>query len=293
MWSRVRVRAPTCAAPPPSSSAKAGPSRRPPPDGEHAAAPLQPGLNYWSDPLHSFWIEQPFCPGLFLDEQFPLATWNKQLNQCARELGGQVLRAGPQGGALLLREAIARHVKATRGVHCEPRQVVITDGTAQSLTLIGKLLTDPGDAVWMEDPCYWGASHTFANLGLVARGLTMDGEGARPPPPIPPGTPTPRLAYLTPSNQFPLGTTMSVPRREQWLGLARTHGTVLIEDDYDSDFRFAGNLPSLQGMGAASGSGNHVIYLSSFSKTMFPGTPGLHGGARGAGGAVRCGRRRL
>jgi len=230
------------------------------------------GLNYWSDPLHSFWIEQPFCPGSFCEDIFPLATWNRVLTQCVRELGSQVLRSGPQGGAPALRDAIARHVRATRGVRCDSQQVIITDGTAQSLTLIGKLLSDAGEPVWTEDPCYWGASRTLCGLGLQPQGLAVDDQGAQLPPAPVQGQDAPRLAYLTPSNQFPTGVVMSLARRQNWLSYARAHGVLLLEDDYDSEFRFNGEpVPSLQGLDADTGSGNSVIYLGSFSKTMFAG----------------------
>lgn len=230
------------------------------------------GLNYWSDPLHSFWIEQPFCPGSFCEDIFPLATWNRVLTQCIRDLGSKVLHNGPQGGAPELRDAIARHVRATRGVRCDAQQVIITDGTAQSLTLIGKLLTDAGQQVWTEDPCYWGASRTLSGLGLRPIGLEVDAQGALLPPKPVKGQDSPRLAYLTPSNQFPTGMVMSLERRRDWLSYARTHGLLLLEDDYDSEFRFNGKpFASLQGLDADTGSGNSVIYLGSFSKTMFPG----------------------
>lgn len=230
------------------------------------------GLNYWSDPLHSFWIEQPFCPGSFCEDLFPLATWNRVLTQCVRDLGSQVLRNGSQGGSPELRDAIARHVRATRGVRCDAQQVIITDGTAQSLTLIGKLLTDAGEQAWTEDPCYWGASRTLSGLGLLPQGLGVDAQGALLPPAPAEGQDYPRLAYLTPSNQFPTGVVMSLERRQDWLTYARAHGVLLLEDDYDSEFRFNGEpFPSLQGLDADTGSGNSVIYLGSFSKTMFPG----------------------
>ncbi len=227
------------------------------------------GLNYWSDPLHSFWIEQPFCPGQFCEDRFPLATWNKVLTKCVRDLGTQVLRSGSAGGVPLLREAIARHVKATRGVRCTAQQIIITDGTAQSLTLIGKLLTDAGERVWLEDPCYWGASRTLSGLGLQLEGLDVDSDGAVLPSS---SGDVPRMVYLTPSNQFPTCAVMSLARRRQWLNFARSNGVLLLEDDYDSEFRFNGEpFPSLQGLDVETGSGNSVIYLGSFSKTMFPG----------------------
>jgi len=151
------------------------------------AAPIAPptlsqrGQRYRADRLHRFWVERPFCPGLFNDELFPHAHWNKVLTQLLRTPDSAHLRNGPPGGLPILREAIARHVHATRGVRCEASQVVITDGTAQSLTLIGRLLSDMGDHVWVEDPCYWGASRALRDLGLTLQPLPVDAEGVTLP----------------------------------------------------------------------------------------------------------------
>jgi len=230
------------------------------------------GKRYLSDPLHRFWVERPFCPGLFNEDLFPQALWNRLLAQMLRTPDAAQLRSGSQGGAPALRAAVARHVHATRGVRCEPSQVVMTDGTAQSLALVSRLLCDPGDQVWVEDPCYWGASRTLADQGLSLQPLPVDNDGATLPPEPPPNTKAPRLAYLTPSHQFPTGATMPLERRQAWLAYARSHGTLLLEDDYDSEFRYNGMpFPSLQGLDVDTGEGHCVIYLGSFSKTMFPG----------------------
>jgi GntR family transcriptional regulator/MocR family aminotransferase len=229
------------------------------------------GQRYRADQVHRFWVPRPFCPGLFNEDLFPHAHWNKLLTQLLRTPDATQLRNGPPGGLPALRAAIARHVHATRGVRCEPSQVVVTDGTAQSLTLIGRLLCDFGDQVWVEDPCYWVASRSLADMGLTLQSLPVDEDGARVPPDAGEAA-HPRLAYLTPSHQFPTGAVMSLARRQAWLAYARTHGTLLLEDDYDSEFRYNGPpVPSLQGMDADAGEGHCVIYLSSFSKTMFPG----------------------
>jgi GntR family transcriptional regulator / MocR family aminotransferase len=126
--------------------------------------------------------------------------------------------------------------------------------------------------VWVEDPCYWGASRALLDLGLSLAPLTVDDEGARLPAAPDPTSPAPRLAYLTPSNQFPTGVAMPLARRLAWLAHARAHGTLLLEDDYDSELRYKGMpFPALQGLDADTGQGQSVIYLGSFSKTMFPG----------------------
>lgn len=232
----------------------------------------QRGQRYRADPLHRFWVERPFCPGLFQEALFPHALWNRLLSQLLRRTDPVQLRSGPAGGDPALRAAIARHVHATRGVRCTPAQVVITDGTSRSIALLARLLCDAGDSVWVEDPCYWGASRALLGQGLRLQALAVDGDGALPPPAAPTGAAAPRLAYLTPSNQFPTGAVMPLARRLAWLAHARQHGTLLLEDDYDSEFRFKGMpFPSLQGLDADTGQGQGVVYLGSFSKTMFPG----------------------
>jgi GntR family transcriptional regulator / MocR family aminotransferase len=228
-------------------------------------------LRYRQDPLHRFWVERPFCPGQFDADLFPHPLWNRQLIQLLRKPDPAQLRCGPPGGAPALRAAIAAHVHATRGVRCDPSQVVITDGTTPSLALVVKLLCESGDQVWMEDPGYWSASRALTDLGLRLAPLALDAAGAVVPRSSP-GQPAPRLAYLTPSNQFPTGVAMPLARRLAWLAHARAEGTLLLEDDYDSEFRYEGMpFPSLQGLDADLADGQSVIYLGSFSKTMYPG----------------------
>ncbi|URI07325.1 PLP-dependent aminotransferase family protein [Aquincola tertiaricarbonis] len=227
------------------------------------------GQSYRNDPIHEFWVERPFCPGGFTDELFPQQVWNQLHMQALRRPDASLLRTGATGGAPALRTAIARHVRATRGVRCEPEQVVLTDGTAQSLALVGRLLCDPNDDVIVENPCYWGARRALEHQGLKLRPVDVDEAGAPVPTAAAAGA---RLAYLTPSHQFPTGAVMPFARRLHWLACARAAGMLLLEDDYDSEFRYAGApVPSLQGLDAETGGGDHVVYLGSFSKTMFPG----------------------
>jgi GntR family transcriptional regulator / MocR family aminotransferase len=230
------------------------------------------GQRYQGHPLHRFWARQPFCPGGFDADLFPHALWNRLLAQPLRKADAALLGAGEPGGAPALREAIAQHVRATRGVRCESRQVIVTDSTAQSLDLIARLLCDPGDAVWIENPCYWGASQALADLGLSLQPIDVDDDGLPVPPPPARDVSRPRLAYLTPSHQFPTGAVMPLARRLEWLAHAREHGTLLVEDDYDSEYRYTGMpFPSLQGLDSDTAGGQRVLYLGSFSKTMYPG----------------------
>lgn len=230
------------------------------------------GQRYVRDPVHRFWVERPFCPGMFSAALFPHALWNRLTMEEMRSADTAHLGRGRSGGALELRAAIAAHVHATRGVRCAVEQVVLTDGTAQSISLVARLLCDAGDHAFIEDPCYWAARCTLEDLGLVIDPLQVDEHGAPPPPEPAPGHKPAKLAYLTPSHQFPTGAAMPTERRLAWLAYAREHGTLLLEDDYDSEFRYKGPpFPSLQGLDAETGGGNRVVYLGSFSKTMFPG----------------------
>ena len=241
-----------------------------PAEGPRAAAPLafsRRGRRYHSHPLHEFWTRQPFCPGQFDFELFPHRLWNRLQQRQLRRADPIQLEQGEPGGAPELRQAIAEHVRATRGVRCAPDQVIITDGTGESIDLVARLMCDPGDAVLLEDPGYWAATQVLSDHGLRLRPVPVDAHGL-PVPVLRPGERAPRVAYLTPSNQFPTGGAMPLARRLEWLQFAARHGTLLLEDDYDSEYRYEGApFPSLQGQDAA----GRVIYLGTFSKTVYPG----------------------
>ncbi|MFL6700242.1 MAG: PLP-dependent aminotransferase family protein [Vitreoscilla sp.] len=235
-----------------------------------AATPLafsRRGRRYHSHPLHEFWTRQPFCPGQFDFALFPHRLWNRLQQRQLRRADPVQLEQGEPGGAPELRQAIAEHVRATRGVRCEPDQVIITDGTGESIDLVARLMCDPGDAVLLEDPGYWAATQVLSDHGLRLQPVPVDAQGL-PVPVLRKGQRAPRLAYLTPSNQFPTGGVMPLARRLEWLQFAARHGTLLLEDDYDSEYRYEGApFPSLQGQDGA----GRVIYLGTFSKTVYPG----------------------
>ncbi|HEX9172085.1 MAG TPA: PLP-dependent aminotransferase family protein, partial [Telluria sp.] len=139
-------------------------------------------------------------------------------------------------------------------------------GIHQSMDLCMRVLSDPGDLAWVEDPCYWGARNLLAASGLRIRPIRVDAQGICPTEED--MREVPRFIFVTPSHQYPMGMVMSLARREMLLDYARKHGCWIIEDDYDSEFRYAGRpLPSLQGMDQD----ERVLYLGTFSKTMFPG----------------------
>lgn len=209
---------------------------------------------------------QPFAPGEDDFSAFPTQLWRRLLNRQWRDPQPAYLDYGHAGGYLPLRRAIANYLRMSRAVNLTVEQILITSGTQQSIDLCARLLTDHGDLVWVENPCYWGARRVLEVNGLELHPVQVDEEG------ISPGTDDfrrpPRLIYTTPSHQYPKGVVMSYGRRRLLLDYAASIGSWILEDDYDSEFRFGGHpLSSLQGMDQTS----RVLYLGTFSKVMYPG----------------------
>ena len=205
-----------------------------------------------------------FHPGMPDPQAFPFRIWGQLLSRRAmtahRDLFGSYNIAGyPE-----LRQVIADYVKVSRGVRCTPEQIVVTTGVQAALDLMGRVLLDPGDAVWMEEPGYYGAQASF--VGASARLLPLHvgpgGWGLEPP-----AGPSPRLIYVTPASQQPLGQTMPMEQRLRLLEVAERLGAFVVEDDFDGEYRFAGQpMAALQGAGAP----DRVIYLGTFAKLLFP-----------------------
>ncbi|MFF0577376.1 MocR-like pyridoxine biosynthesis transcription factor PdxR [Streptosporangium saharense] len=196
-------------------------------------------------------------------ELFPLATWRRLL---AAELRASTVRAsgyGEPAGHPALREAVARHVGLSRSVRAEAGDVLITQGAQQALYLVGRVLVEPGDRVAVEEPGYPPARLLFASLGARVSGVPVDEEGL-----VVDALPADaRLVYVTPSHQFPLGTPMSPARRAALLDWAVRHDAVIVEDDYDSEFRFGQRpLDPLQSLDRD----GRVVYVGTFSKTLLP-----------------------
>ncbi len=205
-----------------------------------------------------FWVGRP-DPRLF-----PAAAWKRLVEQALADVqkgdGGYGEPSGPPG----LRAAIARHVGAARGIVCGPDDVIVTNGIQEGINIAARLLLGPGVAVGMESPGYLGASSVFASYGARLTPVRVDGDGAMPST----MAPDCRLAYVTPSHQYPSGEAMSAPRRAAWLAWAARCGGYLIEDDYDSDFYFDGApQPAMKAADAA----GCVIYLGTFSKSLAAG----------------------
>lgn len=207
-----------------------------------------------------------FMPGVPDVSLFPARVWTRLHNKYWRRSRPDLLTYAPGGGLPALREALAAYLRSARSVRCSPEQIIVTTGIHQSIDLAVRLLTDPGDVIWTEDPCYWGVRSVLQVSGLVTRPIPVDEEGIATGPDD--FAAPPRLMLVTPSHQYPLGMVMSLGRRRMLLEYARQHGAWLIEDDYDSEYRYGSYpLASLQGLDQ----GGQVIYVGSFSKTLFPG----------------------
>lgn len=199
-------------------------------------------------------------------DAFPFTIWARLQARCWRQSSGDLGYADP-AGLPRLRELLAAHLSTSRGVHCAAEQIVVTSGSQQALFLIATLLLAPGDAVWVEDPGYRGASGALYAAGARICPVPVDAEGLS----VALGAkhhPGARLVYSTPSHQYPLGMSMSLPRRLELLAWAARHKAWVVEDDYDSEYRYDGApLASLQSLDKT----GCVIYVGTLSKILFPG----------------------
>lgn len=205
-----------------------------------------------------------FMPGIPDVSAFPRGIYARILNRLWRHAQPEALTYGTTGGAEPLKKALAEYLQIARGVKCNPEQILITEGVHQAIDLAGRTLVNPNDCVWMEDPGYWGISNVMLmNSELQLIGCPVDAEGMT----MPADAPVPKLICVTPSHQYPIGTVMSMARRKALLAYARAHRAWIVEDDYDSDFRFSSSpIPAMQGLEPSA----PVIYIGTFSKTLFP-----------------------
>jgi GntR family transcriptional regulator/MocR family aminotransferase len=206
------------------------------------------------------------CPGLPALDEFPRALWARLMSAVLRREPAQRLNYGEIQGYRPLREAIASHVSAARGVRAEADQVLVLSGAQQGLDLVARLLLEPGDAAWVEDPGYSGARRALQGAGARLVAVRVDGEGID----VREGrrrSPRARLVCVSPSLQYPLGATLSLARRLQLLEWAKGADAAVVEDDFDSEFQSAGRpAPALQGLDT----GGRVLYLGTFSRSLFP-----------------------
>jgi len=207
-----------------------------------------------------------FTVGQVAFDQFPLQVWSNLVAHHCRNMDAKSFHYGDQMGTKSLRETIASYLRTARSLHCEADQVMIVSGSQQGLEISARALLDPGSPVWIEEPGYGLARDVFALSGCHLVPVPVDKEGVD----VAAGVKRcrkARAAFVTPSHQFPLGVTMSASRRFQLLEWAQNTGSWIIEDDYDSEYRYE-SLPiaSLQGLDANA----RVIYIGTFSKVLFP-----------------------
>ncbi len=197
---------------------------------------------------------------------FPLRTWRRLISQRLGRRGARLLEYGDAQGYRPLREAIAAHVATARGVRCTAEQVIVLSSSQQALDLSARLLLDPGDPVWLEDPGYPGALGALRSAGATVVPVPVDEAGLD----VRAGraaAPRARLAVVTPSHQYPHGVVLSRERRLSLLDRAAAAGAVVLEDDYDSEFRYAARpIAAIQGLDRA----GRVIYVGTFSKALYP-----------------------
>ncbi len=209
---------------------------------------------------------RPFQSGLPAINEFPFSQWTRLLAQQWRTLPQTSFDYGDAAGYLPLREAIAVYLRTSRAVRCHADQIIIVSGSQQALDLSARVLLDAGESCWFEEPGYRGARAALTGSGIRLTPVPVDDEGLD----VAAGealNPRARLAYVTPSHQFPLGVTMSLTRRLQLLEWASRSGAWILEDDYDSEYRYAGPpLSSLQGLDRE----QRVIYIGTFSKVLIP-----------------------
>jgi GntR family transcriptional regulator/MocR family aminotransferase len=207
-----------------------------------------------------------FRPGVPALDAFPYELWARLVARRWRRPQRALLGYGDPAGHRPLREAIASYLGAARAVACEASQVIVVAGSQQALNVAARMLLDEGEAAWIEDPGYLGTRGALLGAGarlipvpVDAEGLDLEAGKAR--------SPEARLIYVTPSHQYPYGVTMSLPRRLALLEWASRAGAWVLEDDYDSEYRYAGRpLAALQGLDRE----GRVIYLGTFSKVLFP-----------------------
>ena len=211
-------------------------------------------------PLRAFRVGMPRI------DHFPFDVWNRLEARRWRRPDHQFGYSDP-AGYLPLRELLCVYLKASRGVQCTPQQIVITSGSQQALFMLSTILLAPGDSAWMESPGYRGASGPLRAAGARVFPVPVDAQGLD----VAYGVahcPQAKLAYVTPSHQMPLGVSMSLPRRLALLAWAAHNKAWLVEDDYDSEYRYTGApLASLQSLDRD----GCVVYVGTLSKVMFPG----------------------
>lgn len=207
-----------------------------------------------------------FQNGLTAIDEFPFGIWSKIAAKYHKDPPRNLLGYGEAKGFAPLRQAIAAHLRSTRGVNCDAEQVIITSGAQQALDLTTRIFLSANDTALIENPCYTEIKSLFTIAGANLVAVNIDEEGFDTAK-IPRSGRNAKLVYVTPSHQYPLGVTMSLARRLELLDWAKRRNSWIIEDDYNSEYRYSGRpLASLQGLDK----NGRVIYIGTFSKTIFP-----------------------
>jgi GntR family transcriptional regulator/MocR family aminotransferase len=210
---------------------------------------------------------RPFVTGLPALDLFPMPLWAKLTARHWRATRGHMLGYPEAGGLKELRHAIAVHLRANRGIVCDPEEVFILNGAQEGFNRIGNTLLDPGDAVWFENPGPIGARNSLLSCGARLVPVPVDEEGIDVAAGLE-AEPNFRLAFVTPSHQHPLGAVMSLQRRFELLRAAERADAWIVEDDYDGEFYYSGHPPpTLKSVDTV----GRVIYVGTFSKSLFPG----------------------
>jgi len=200
-------------------------------------------------------------------EHFPIKLWRKLLSRHCQIDTPWLDYSTDLLGYKPLRTEIAHYLSRARAVQCKPDQVMITNGTQQALYLVMRLLIDPGDAIALEDPGYLSARRIFLSQGAKLLPITVDESGFSVSELANYASEPIKLVYVTPSHQFPTGAILSLPRRLELLAWAQQIGALILEDDYDSEYRYGARpIPALQGLDKS----HSVLYVGTFSKVLFP-----------------------
>ncbi|NYT65405.1 PLP-dependent aminotransferase family protein [Alcaligenaceae bacterium] len=214
--------------------------------------------------LRDFLAPRPFAPGVPETRNFPLQTWERLQRQVFKEYGTLALMHSDPQGLEPLRRAIADYVSLERGAHATPERVLILTSSQQAMTLCANVLLDSGDKIFIEDPVYQGARKAFDAAGLECVPVPLDANGML----VEHLNDAAKAVFLTPSHQFPTGATLALDRRLAVIEWARQHQGWIIEDDYDSEFHYAGKPTAcVQGLDPY----QRTIYIGTFTKSLFPG----------------------
>lgn len=208
-----------------------------------------------------------FTPGIPALDLFPRQQWQRLLRRHQQRVPERWLGYQTDGGLAALKTALCDYLQLSRAVRCRPEQILVTQGAQQGFELIARLMADPGDSAWIEEPGYAGVQVALTAAGVSLTPVPVDQDGMAPER-APASAPVPKLIHVTPSHQYPRGVTLSLARRLALIALAERSGSWIIEDDYDSEFRYTSPpLASLQGLKEHA----PVIYVGTFSKVLYPG----------------------